>query len=912
MPKTPKLSACGCCEAVPPLSPPSNRPGLSALSYRLGTYATFLRHMLSQLHSQTIPDGPNQGTRPLAALTTRSTDDPAIALLDAWATVADVLSFYQERIANEGYLRTATERRSVLELARAIGYELSPGVAANTFLAFTVEDAPGAPRRATVPQGTKVQSVPVQGKLPQTFETIEGIQARAEWNALRPRLTRPQTLKIGSSIDQVYLKGTTTNLKPGDLLLLVDTSNQTQPLVVRHIGLETLLNRTRIDFSDKPAPLASFVPPNLSPGQLPAPPVPLTWDNVNKYVQQVSLDESQLQALLAMNSWAVSDLLAVINNPPAPTSPPDPGVFAFRTRVGFFGNNAPRYESLLAPNGQRLGNSGKYIYPNNWDTKGWDIWTDSLTGKDYSDADVFLERSLQGVIPNSWAVFETPGPTHTPFSISSITAQSLAGFGIGAKVTGMKLVQPGGASLTVRSPDFQVRKTTAYVQSEQLQLADLPIDDDILAGATDLMLDGMVIGLHVGQPLILSGTRADANGVVASEVVILHDITHDGGFTNLTFKNALANSYLRNTVTLNANVARATHGETVHEGLGSGDASQANQSFALKRRPLTYVSAPTPSGAESTLTVRVNDLLWQEVPSLYGRGARDEDYVARLDDDGTTTLTFGDGVAGARLPSGQTNIAAAYRTGIGLDGDVDAGSLTLLQTRPLGIRGVTNPLAAGGAAGPQDLAHARVNAPLTVLTLDRIVSLEDYEDFARAFAGIGKAQAVALWNGEMRLVHITVAGANGDTVDPSSALYNSLVAAIDAARDPVQQVRVTSYQLLLFNLKAGVLVDEPRYVAGEVLAAVGSALQAAFSFGNRAFAQAVSAAEVVTVIQAVPGVIATDLSQLYLATDTNGPNQSEPLPFVTAAPAQWQNGVIQPARLLLLNPVGVTLTEVKP
>ena len=59
-----------------------------------------------------------------------------------------MLTFYQERIANEGYLRTAAERRSVLELARAIGYELNPGVAAGTFLAFSVETAPGAPGRA--------------------------------------------------------------------------------------------------------------------------------------------------------------------------------------------------------------------------------------------------------------------------------------------------------------------------------------------------------------------------------------------------------------------------------------------------------------------------------------------------------------------------------------------------------------------------------------------------------------------------------------------------------------------------------------------------------------------------------------------------------------------------------------------
>lgn len=69
-----------------------------------------------------------KGPYPLRKLTSREADDATIALLDAWATVADVLTFYQERIANEGYLRTATERRSVLELARLVGYQPRPGV----------------------------------------------------------------------------------------------------------------------------------------------------------------------------------------------------------------------------------------------------------------------------------------------------------------------------------------------------------------------------------------------------------------------------------------------------------------------------------------------------------------------------------------------------------------------------------------------------------------------------------------------------------------------------------------------------------------------------------------------------------------------------------------------------------------
>ena len=109
--------------------------------------------------------------RPIPArLATRSPDDPAIALLDAWSTIGDVLAFYQERIANEGFLRTATERRSILEQARLIGYELHPGVAASAYLAFGVDTAEGSPASAVVPAGTKVQSVPGQNELPQTFE----------------------------------------------------------------------------------------------------------------------------------------------------------------------------------------------------------------------------------------------------------------------------------------------------------------------------------------------------------------------------------------------------------------------------------------------------------------------------------------------------------------------------------------------------------------------------------------------------------------------------------------------------------------------------------------------------------------------------------------------------------------------
>ena len=62
-----------------------NRPGLAAISRRVGTHGRFKATMLARLSDAGLPA--------LAGLTTREDDDFTVALIDAWATVADVLTF---------------------------------------------------------------------------------------------------------------------------------------------------------------------------------------------------------------------------------------------------------------------------------------------------------------------------------------------------------------------------------------------------------------------------------------------------------------------------------------------------------------------------------------------------------------------------------------------------------------------------------------------------------------------------------------------------------------------------------------------------------------------------------------------------------------------------------------------------
>lgn len=160
-------------------------------------------------------------------------DDLTRGILDAWAAMTSVVAFYQERLVQEGYLTTATEDRSVRELARLVGHEPRQPSAAETTLVMTVEDSPGASPQVRVARGTQVQNAPDDGQEPQVFETLRDYTLRPEWNALRPYLNAPDlAFGTGTMADQVvrqgrpterlsdlYVERPETPLGPGDIVL---------------------------------------------------------------------------------------------------------------------------------------------------------------------------------------------------------------------------------------------------------------------------------------------------------------------------------------------------------------------------------------------------------------------------------------------------------------------------------------------------------------------------------------------------------------------------------------------------------------------------------------------------------------------------------------------------------------------
>jgi predicted phage baseplate assembly protein len=473
--------------------------------------------------------------------------------------------------------------------------------------------------------------------------------------------------------------------------------------------------------------------------------------------------------------------------------------------------------------------------------------------------------------------------------------------------------------LTLREADaeqtpialFRFRTTTIFAQSEALALAGAPIETPI--GGDSIELDHMLESqIHPGQPIIVSGTPTDVEDLVESELAIVREAIHQGGHTRLVFEEPLALTYRRDSVRLNANVAPATHGETREEVLGGGDASKPFQTFTLSQ-PLTYVSAPVPGGAESTLALRVNGRLWREAPHFTGLAPDARRYISSRDEQEKTTLTFGDGRTGGRLPSGFDNVTARYRTGLGLAGNLTAGKISMLGSQPRYVQGVTNPLPATGGADPETEADTRRQAPASVKTFGRIVSLSDFEDFALDFGGIAKARADLLPAVEGELVHLTLAGAAGAPIDEDSALFQGLLAAMNRVRDLSVRLVLGSYERRLFDVTAKIRVHE-NFQSAPVLAAAEAALREAFSFERRALGRDVGLGEVVAILQSTRGVMAVDLDRLRLSHETTlskalftQPNHIVPT-RLSALPARRVSAAkLSPAQHLSIK--GVSLLE---
>lgn len=91
--------------------------------------------------------------------TDRLEADAGIMLAEAMSALGDEMAYYQDRVAREAHLETATQRRSLRRHARLVDYPLDDGLGAWTWLEVTVHSGQSGLLRA----GTKVWAQSDQG-----------------------------------------------------------------------------------------------------------------------------------------------------------------------------------------------------------------------------------------------------------------------------------------------------------------------------------------------------------------------------------------------------------------------------------------------------------------------------------------------------------------------------------------------------------------------------------------------------------------------------------------------------------------------------------------------------------------------------------------------------------------------------
>ncbi|MFE5871581.1 putative baseplate assembly protein [Streptomyces roseifaciens] len=475
-----------------------------------------------------------------------------------------------------------------------------------------------------------------------------------------------------------------------------------------------------------------------------------------------------------------------------------------------------------------------------------------------------LDAVYDTILPGTSIVVEMAGAPMLVRTVKTVTHCALrAGENLVFQVTRLTLTQ----ALTGHYKGAKRQDATVWAAGELLTPAEVPVTSDVMG--REITLDDTREGLAPGRWLVVSGERTDVpytTGVRGTELVMLGgvhqrtDLERPGDrlHTTLVLTTELAYSYRRETVVIQGNVVPATVGESVGEVIGSGDAAQAGQTFALRRAPLTWLPAATPTGAGGTLTVRVGGVTWHETDDLTELGPADRGYRLRTGPEGEAAVTFGNGIHGARLHTGTENVTAAYRVGGGSGGNLPTGQVNQVVSRPLGVSAVTNPIPATGGTDADGPGDTRSRVPLRLRALDRIVSLRDHEDFARAYAGIGKASAQYCQDIGRRVVQVTVATVGDTSVGPASPLLTSLEAALNHYGDPALPVVVALRERVLLVVSAGIRVL-PDYRWDDVEPSVRHALHDTLGFARAELAQPVHLSTAVAAAQAVPGVDHVDV-----------------------------------------------------
>ncbi len=790
----------------------SNPSGRDSIEYRIGEFAGFREALLLALPDETEL----ANWRP-------SADDLAVQIVEWWAYLADILTFYNERIANEDYLRTIERPENLKHLIRILGYRPRPGIGACGVVAALMNSA----KPFLLKQGFAVQSKPGPGKQPQIFELDADTQVQAP-DAVDA--DPPPDVSLPNGDGSILVKGSVSSIKAGDSLLILKRGWTGTDFGYALVTVKTIQQEkdphgrtnTRVRFNDRvDLPGAKVSDYTLLKSD--------SFAHVWSYPTDTVIGESDVHLESVLRQTKIGDpILFEV----APSSK--------------FGGGVTKLDSMPPSVAIRSNASAEFVNAPSSSPAGH--------AESFFSAQDDLLSAVEAV-----GVFRAPD---SPQLVSVTNYEEVIWYANASPSTPDVSPDPK-VTPPVPIPHSEIQFQPALAgdwdgnrSSVRIRYAWREVGQLIASPAATFT--GTPPEVHAtpakgfptgnGQRTLIeaaNGNGVSANGSVTSDLSVMK-------LSNLPDRSVMA--YMTTPLRVLFNLLSVSRGKTVaNEILGAGDATVAGQEFVLAKSPLTYLlSGDSSSGAsyKSTLRVWVNGIEWKEVPNFYGQPADAQIFATREDENSKTHIQFGDGINGARLPSGIDNVVAVYRYGSGKESP-EAGSLNVIVQPQPNLRAIRNPVPVGGGSDPDSPDHIRKYAPQSVLVFGRAISADDYETIAAQAPGVARARAYWTWDAEEQraLVKLYV----GDDAHASDAANVALM----GADDPNRPVSVRQASRIPVSLTLQLVIDSP-FAPDNVVAAATSGLldpeAGLFGIDGIGIGQSVYESEIYRACLSAPGV----------------------------------------------------------
>lgn len=819
------------------------------------------------------------------------------------ARSAHVLTEYIDAYANEGFLRTATQWDNVRRLVEMLDYHPAPPASAATLL--VIEAEPGA--RGKLEAGFQVKYAPPDGGTPVVFETLADIDIDVDLNQLRPaEYDRSQIPLQGTLLElEIEVEG----LEIGQPLVLED--EKTGDLHGHRIqGLQLGEGYTKIRVSPIVSPplLTGYTKIHLQPKDRLDPLGPavqmamvdtllhLTAEpqglGPKTEIVIVDIDRTYYRRLDAVHgkllvlgsavgplrldeAWVGLPVTIEVNRPiRLPNDLEHIEIFRFKTS-GDWSYLAGR--QVAKPVGKLpVYSVNKATYQPVADgTDADEGFTILIIVWNKKEHDVPLENTMRLLVPpvvtGPWEVdtYLEKVKGHLPDTLTASLPKKTSAGDLAVVDNGRHMSWARLGTVTVDEEsqqadliaedawfedgdgDFFLTETTILAHFKTTaRLKDWQVNTRALTGKR-IPLSTLPATLEKGRSLLLENADDPTAAFEATVAAIDAALSP----VELVLSQDLPSGYTYGNTLIAANVVSAGHGESKGEKvLGSGDATRLSQSFVFGETNVSFVADATqPAGVKAAIEVKVANRTWEQAAGFQNSLPADAHYTVRMTEEGRLKITFGDGRRGRRLPTGSNNVRLTYRKGTGLGGNLDAGRFTKAAKPHYLVEKVRQPLPATGGNDMEGLAFLREKAPATLLTLERAVSLEDFDNLVTSQSSVWQAKAFARPTGLGRnqRIEVVVVPAGGGELGPLAGTLTEFI-LVHAA--PGLEVMVTAYEHQTFTLEVEIAVDSAAYNPEEVAAAVKSALEEAFSLQKRKLSQDLFLSEVYQVVEAVTGV----------------------------------------------------------